>query len=202
MSNKNTRLIYTDETNLAVYRSLPDKDFKEFMMAYLTYKKGMDITKMFSNPLVESIFRLYVSKIEYNEDKWEKQAQARRENGKKGGRPKKNVDITANEDFDNGTTEETSIQEEQPREEEQVSRDFQQDTFQESEEQNEFEVEDFVENNIEGILIAQYQSNGELYYRNYEKLCNEVVERFPFIDRTEVGEIIEDIIGRRGKNVS
>lgn len=202
MSNKNTRLIYTDETNLAVYRSLPDKDFKEFMMAYLTYKKGMDITKMFSNPLVESIFRLYVSKIEYNEDKWEKQAQARRENGKKGGRPKKNVDITANEDFDNGTTEETSIQEEQPREEEQVSRELQQDTFQESEEQNEFEIEDFVENNIESVLIPYIQHKGELYYSNVDKLCAKAVEIYPFISRDEVYSIIEETVKRRSSKVS
>lgn len=202
MSNKNTRLIYTDETNLAVYRSLPDKDFKEFMMAYLTYKKGMDITKMFSNPLVESIFRLYVSKIEYNEDKWEKQAQARRENGKKGGRPKKNVDITANEDFDNGTTEETSIQEAQAREEEQVSRELQQDTFQESEEQNEFEIEDFIENNIESVLIPYIQHKGELYYSNVDKLCAKAVEIYPFISRDEVYSIIEETVKRRSSKVS
>ena len=201
MSDKNTRLIYTDETNLAVYRSLPDKDFKEFMMAYLTYKKGMDITKMFSNPLVESIFRLYVSKIEYNEDKWEKQAQANRANGKKGGRPKKNVDITANEDFDNGPTEETSVQEEQPREEEQVSRELQQDTFQESEEQNEFEIEDFVENNIESVLIPYIQHKGELYYSNVDKLCAKAVEIYPFISRDEVYSIIEETVKRRSSKV-
>lgn len=124
MSNKNTRLIYTDETNLAVYRSLPDKDFKEFMMAYLTYKKGMDITKMFSNPLVESIFRLYVSKIEYNEDKWEKQAQARRENGKKGGRPKK-TDITPNTEFENESPNKIpSVQFEEIQKEEDFQKDF------------------------------------------------------------------------------
>ena len=202
MSNKNTRLIYTDETNLAVYRSLPDKDFKEFMMAYLTYKKGMDITKMFSNPLVESIFRLYVSKIEYNEDKWEKQAQARRENGKKGGRPKKNVDITANDDFDNGTTEGNSVQEEQPKEEEQISRELQQDAFQESEEQNEFEIEDFVENNIESVLIPYIQHKGELYYSNIDKLCTKAVEIYPFISRDEVYSIIEETVKRRSSKVS
>lgn len=100
MTTKNTRLVYTDETNLAVYRSLPEKDFKEFMMAYLTYKKGDDIDSMFTNPIVASLFRVFSQKIEYNEDKWEKQAQARRENGKKGGRPKK-TDIQPNNEFEN-----------------------------------------------------------------------------------------------------
>lgn len=48
-----------------------------------------------------ALFMTYVSKIEYNEDKWEKRAAANKENGKKGGRPKKNSDIQSNTDFDN-----------------------------------------------------------------------------------------------------
>lgn len=202
MANKNTRLVYTDETNLSIYRSLPDKDFKEFMMAYLTYQKGMDIESMFTSLLAKIAFMGVVSKIEHNEDKWEKQAQANRENGRKGGRPKKNVDITPNTDFVNGTEETTVVQEEQPKEQECSPRTNKQDAFQESEEHNDFEVEEYIENNIEGILIAQYQSNGDLYYRNYEKLCNEVVERFLFVDREEAESIIKDIINRRGKKAS
>ena len=199
MANKNTRLVYTDENSLSIYRNLPDKDFKEFMMAYLTYQKGMDIESMFTSLLAKIAFMGVVSKIEHNEDKWEKQAQVNRENGKKGGRPKK-VQITDSEEVKYG--EETIIQEEQSKEQECSPRTNQQGSFQESEEQNEFEVEEYIENNIEGILIAKYQRNGEEYHRNYEKLCNEVVERFPFVDREEADSIIEDIISRRCKNVS
>ena len=201
MANKNTRIVYTDETNLSIYRSLPDKDFKEFMMAYLTYKKGDDIDSMFTSLMAKIAFLSVVPKIEHNEEKWEKQAMARRENGKKGGRPKK-TDITPNEEFDNGTTEETFIQEEQPREEEQVSRELQQDTFQESEEQNEFEIEDFVENNIESVLIPYIEHKGELYYSNVNKLCAKAVEIYPFINRKEIYSIIEETVKRRSSKVS
>ena len=100
MAKKNTRLVYTDENNLNIYRSLPDKDFKEFMMAYLTYQKGDDIDSMFTSLLAKTLFMTYISKIEYNEDKWEKRAKANQENGKKGGRPKK-IDIEPNTEFDN-----------------------------------------------------------------------------------------------------
>lgn len=100
MANKNTRLVYTDEMNINIYKSLPDKDFKEFMMAYLTYKKGDDIEGMFTSLLAKTLFMTYISKIEYNEDKWEKRAKASKENGKKGGRPKK-TDITENTEFEN-----------------------------------------------------------------------------------------------------
>lgn len=31
MAKKSTRLVYTDEMNLNIYKSIPDKDFKEFM---------------------------------------------------------------------------------------------------------------------------------------------------------------------------
>ena len=184
MSNKNTRLIYTDETNLAVYRSLPDKDFKEFMMAYLTYKKGMDITKMFSNQLVETIFRLYVSKIEYNEDKWEKQAQARRENGKKGGRPKKNVDITANEDFDNEVPNNIpSVQFDVAHKEEEFEKDV------------EIAVNELAE-------IALYEKGKELFNevltkysnslsRQYNKLNDDVEERLREMSKEKYKELKE-----------
>lgn len=99
MANKNTRLVYTDEINLNIYRSLPAEDFKEFMMAYLTYQKGDNIDSMFTSLLSKTLFMTYISKIEYNEDKWEKRAKANQENGKKGGRPKKN-DIEPNTEFE------------------------------------------------------------------------------------------------------
>lgn len=202
MSNKNTRLIYTDETNLAVYRSLPDKDFKEFMMAYLTYKKGMDITKMFSNPLVESIFRLYVSKIEYNEDKWEKQAQARRENGKKGGRPKKNVDITANEDFDNEVSDKsTPVQEKGISKEEQFNKEVESNINRQEQEQPQFEVEDYIESNINKVLVPYIQHQGEQYYNQLSMLSKDVNRIYPDVSIFEAQSIIEDEVKRRSKKV-
>lgn len=201
MANKNTRLVYTDETNLSIYRSLPDKDFKEFMMAYLTYKKGDDIDSMFTSLMAKIAFLSVVPKIEHNEEKWEKQAQANKENGRKGGRPKK-TDITPNKEFDYGREETTVVQEEQPTEQEQVSRENQQGTFQESEEQNEFEVEDFISDNIEPILIARYQSNGDKYTALFVKLQDEVVERFSYVDRDEAYVLITDAVKRRSSKVS
>lgn len=122
MANKNTRLVYTDEMNINIYKSLPDKDFKEFMMAYLTYKKGDDIDSMFTNPIVASLFRVFSQKIEYNEDKWEKRAKASKENGKKGGRPKK-TDITENTEFENELSDKsTPIQTEGDNKKEQDRR--------------------------------------------------------------------------------
>lgn len=100
MAQKNTRLVYTDDINLKIYQSLPDKDFKEFMMVYLTYQKGDDVSGRFTNPMTYALFMTYISKIEYNEDKWEKRAAANKENGKKGGRPKKNTDIQPNTEFE------------------------------------------------------------------------------------------------------
>lgn len=128
MASKNTRLIYTDETNLNIYRNLPEKDFKEFMMAYLTYKKGDNIDDMFTSLTAKLLFMAYVSKIEYNEDKWEKQAKANQENGKKGGRPKK-ADITPNTDFENEAPNEVpnkipSVQFEEIQKEKGFQKDF------------------------------------------------------------------------------
>jgi hypothetical protein len=110
MKTKSTRLVYTDEQNLAILRSLPEKDFKEFMMTYLTYQKGMDVSGNFTNPLVYTLFLTFIPKIEYNEDKWEKKAQINRENGKKGGRPRKdNTDIQPNTEFEEAPVEEVKI---------------------------------------------------------------------------------------------
>lgn len=102
MKEKDTRLVYIDDKNLKIYQSLPDKDFKEFFMTYLTYKIGDDISKTISNPYLQTMFMAtYADKIKYNEEKWERKAKANRENGKKGGRhPKNNTDIEPNTEFD------------------------------------------------------------------------------------------------------
>lgn len=105
MKTKNTRLVYTDEKNIKAYESLPAEDFKEFFMTYLTYQDGDDVSKTISNPFVQTLFMAaYADKITHNEKKWEDAAEKRRENGKKGGRPKKNNDITPNTEFDNTLT--------------------------------------------------------------------------------------------------
>ena len=102
MKNKNTRLVYTDDKNLKIYQSLPDKDFKEFFMTYLTYEIGDDVSKTISNPYLQTMFMAaYADKIKYNEEKWERKAKANRENGKKGGRPpKNNTELQPNTEFD------------------------------------------------------------------------------------------------------
>ena len=117
MKTKNTRLVYTDEKNLKAYASLPAEDFKEFFMTYLTYQDGDDVSKTISNSFVQTLFMAaYADKITHNEKKWEDAAEKRRENGKKGGRPKKNNDITPNEEFDDTMTTgfPTKIEERQP----------------------------------------------------------------------------------------
>lgn len=86
------KLVYTDENDLRTYESLPEKDFKEFFMAYFKYNKGdkIDITD-FTNPITFALFNSYIPKLDKNEDTYNKKVNANRENGKKGGRPKKSI---------------------------------------------------------------------------------------------------------------
>lgn len=87
---KNTRLFYTDEKNLEIYKALPPQDFKEIFMKMLTYKLGDKVNiNEFSNPMNYALFLSFKDKIDFNEVKWENRAKASKENGKKGGRPKK-----------------------------------------------------------------------------------------------------------------
>lgn len=84
------KLVYTDEQDLRIYESLPSTDFKEFFMAYFKYKKGdkVELTD-FTNPVTFALFNSYIPKLDKNEDTYNKKVQASKENGKKGGRPKK-----------------------------------------------------------------------------------------------------------------
>lgn len=86
------KLVYTDEQDLRIYESLPPTDFKEFFMAYFKYKKGdkVELTD-FTNPVTFALFNSYIPKLDKNEDTYNKKVQASKENGKKGGRPKKSV---------------------------------------------------------------------------------------------------------------
>lgn len=96
------KLVYTDENDLRTYESLPEKDFKEFFMAYFKYNKGdnIDITD-FTNPITFALFNSYIPKLDKNEDTYNKKVNANRENGKKGGRPKKSaLQDTVGTEFD------------------------------------------------------------------------------------------------------
>lgn len=89
---KNTRLVFIDEKNLKIYQALSAEDFKEFFMKYLSYKVDDDVEITdFSSPSLYGLFMMYKDKIDFNETKWKKQAEANKENGKKGGRPKKSA---------------------------------------------------------------------------------------------------------------
>lgn len=103
---KNTRLFYNDEKNLKIYQALSAEDFKELFMACLTYKVGTDVEITdFSSPSLYGLFMMYKDKIDYNETKWLNSGNASRENGKKGGRPKKQTPIEPNDDFNVETVE-------------------------------------------------------------------------------------------------
>ena len=84
------KLVYTDEQDLRIYESLPSTDFKEFFMVYFKYKKGdkVELTD-FTNPVTFALFNSYIPKLDKNEDTYNKKVQASKENGKKGGRPRK-----------------------------------------------------------------------------------------------------------------
>lgn len=88
------KVVYTDDKDLKIYESLPDKDFKEFFMAYFKYKKGDNVkVDDFSSPITYALFLQYSNKLDVMEDNYyrkrDKRVNASRENGKKGGRPRK-----------------------------------------------------------------------------------------------------------------
>lgn len=106
------KIVYTDENDLRIYESMPDADFKEFFMAYFKYKKGDKVNiSDFTNPMTFAMFCQYIPKLDKMEDNYNKKTAANRENGKKGGRPKKDNtgDLTASNtpsDISNQTTRE------------------------------------------------------------------------------------------------
>lgn len=84
------KIVYTDEKDLRIYKSMPADDFKEFFMAYFNYKKGDNVTvETFTNPMTYAMFLSYIPKLDKNEDTYN----TRIANGKKGGRPRKNIEI-------------------------------------------------------------------------------------------------------------
>ena len=88
--SKNTRIFYRDETHLQAYEALSYSDLGELFLKMLKYEKGDELTPSdFSNPAVYSLFLMEKGNIDRNEEKWEKRAETNRENGQKGGRPRK-----------------------------------------------------------------------------------------------------------------
>lgn len=103
---------------------------------------------------------------------------------------------------DYGRKEATVVQEEQPTEQEQVSRGKQQETFQEREEQNEFEVEEYIDLNLNKVLVPYLQHKGEEYYSQLSKLTEEINSLYPDISTSEINEMIEDEVRRKAKKAS
>lgn len=110
------KIVYTNVEDLRTYESLPPNDFKEFFMAYFKYRKGdrVEVTD-FTNPVTFALFNSYIPKLDKNEDTYNKKVNANRENGKKGGRPKKSAlqevketefDLPKIEDYNNGNIQE------------------------------------------------------------------------------------------------
>ena len=92
------KVVYTEENDLRIYESMPAADFKEFFMAYFKYRKGDKVNiSDFTNPMTFAMFCQYIPKLDKMEDNYNKKTAANRENGKKGGRPRKEEtnDITA-----------------------------------------------------------------------------------------------------------
>lgn len=104
------KLVYTEQNDLRIYESMPANDFKEFFMAYFKYKKGDKINiDDFTNPMTFAMFCQYIPKLDKMEDSYNKKVQVNKENGKKGGRPKKSAleNITTTEFDIPKITEET-----------------------------------------------------------------------------------------------
>lgn len=55
-----------------MFKAMPPEDLKEFIIKYLTYNIGDEISvKDFTNPMTYAFFKQEQSKIDYNETKWE-----------------------------------------------------------------------------------------------------------------------------------
>lgn len=87
---KNTKIVYTDDRHLKMYEAMSPDDFKEYFMTYFKYRMGDAVEEWdFTNPMTYVLFLSEKAGLDYNEAKWEKRAAANRENGQKGGRPRK-----------------------------------------------------------------------------------------------------------------
>lgn len=94
LSKENLRLIYD---------ALEAEQAGKMIFALTDYVYD-GIEPNFETKIEKSVWNNILMLIDRKAESYFKKATANRENGKKGGRPKKNTDITPNEDFDNTLT--------------------------------------------------------------------------------------------------
>ena len=106
LSKENLRLIYD---------ALEAEQAGKMMFALTEYVYD-GIEPNFETKIEKSVWNNIIMLIDRKAESYFKKATANRENGKKGGRPKKNNDIAPNEEFDNTMTTgfPTKIEEQQP----------------------------------------------------------------------------------------
>ena len=106
LSKENLRLIYD---------ALEAEQAGKMMFALTEYVYD-GIEPNFETKIEKSVWNNIIMLIDRKAESYFKKATANRENGKKGGRPKKNNDIIPNEEFDNTMATEfpTNIEERQP----------------------------------------------------------------------------------------
>lgn len=88
---KNTRLFYTDEQSVTIWKELSPEQCKEVLLKYLTYNYGDDVVESdFTDKVSYLMFKtMFKPKIDFNEEKWIKKAEQNRNNGKESmGRPR------------------------------------------------------------------------------------------------------------------
>jgi hypothetical protein len=75
-------LEYVENANLS------DADSWQLMKGIIKYDRDREIP-IFSNPILTALFAIIKTDLDSNREKWEEKAIVNRENGKKGGRPRK-----------------------------------------------------------------------------------------------------------------
>lgn len=102
---KKTRLLYRDEKNLLLLKSIHKMDrglLGDLFLGLMEYDRETgeipEVIIKNEDTIIYPIFLDYVGKIDVNESKYERRVRVSQENGKKGGRPKKEaVDTEAEE---------------------------------------------------------------------------------------------------------
>ena len=93
------------ENLILIYDALEAEQAGKMIFALTEYIYD-GIEPNFETKIEKSVWNNILMLIDRKAESYFKKATANRENGKKGGRPKKNNDITPNEEFDNTLTEE------------------------------------------------------------------------------------------------
>lgn len=152
LSKENLRLIYD---------ALEAEQAGKMIFALTEYVYD-GIEPNFETKIEKSVWNNIILLIDRKAESYFKRATASRENGKKGGRPKNNNDITPNEDFDNtlttGFPTKTEEQQADTQEETQIQTIDSSDTFDNYSE----DLNDFLDDNITKIrqstdILAQKQ---------------------------------------------